>query len=50
MTDTETRHERYRRGVCITCGEREHSAGRPRCDSCHVAYAGGDVTIKEATA
>lgn len=26
---------RYRRHLCITCGEKRHSAGRPRCAECH---------------
>jgi tRNA(Ile2) C34 agmatinyltransferase TiaS len=26
---------RYRAGLCIDCGTRPHSAGRPRCKECH---------------
>ena len=29
------RNERYRKGICVDCGERKHSPGRPRCDWCH---------------
>lgn len=29
------RDERYRAGLCITCGAVPHSAGRPRCEACH---------------
>lgn len=28
----------YRAGLCIDCGTRPHSAGRPRCDQCHRAH------------
>jgi len=28
-------HARYRAGDCVDCGEQRHSAGRPRCESCH---------------
>lgn len=31
----ERRNERYRMGICISCGKRPHSAGRPRCGECH---------------
>ena len=33
------RHEAYRRGLCRDCFTAWHSAGRPRCDSCHDIYA-----------
>lgn len=29
------RHEAYRRGLCGDCLTARHSAGRPRCDTCH---------------
>jgi tRNA(Ile2) C34 agmatinyltransferase TiaS len=32
--------ERYRRGVCIDCGTKRHSAGRPRCNRCHARHTG----------
>ena len=35
------RHEAYRRGLCRDCFTAWHSAGRPRCDSCHDIYASG---------
>lgn len=38
MTTREERARRYRAGLCVTCGEKPYSAGRPRCDSCHDAY------------
>ena len=28
----------YRAGICVDCGERSHSAGRPRCEDCHAVY------------
>ncbi|WP_273733365.1 DNA primase family protein [Mycolicibacterium septicum] len=28
----------YRNGLCVDCKDREHSAGRPRCEECHRAY------------
>jgi tRNA(Ile2) C34 agmatinyltransferase TiaS len=38
MADAETRHVRYRQSLCVDCGERRYSAGRPRCDECHHKY------------
>jgi hypothetical protein len=29
-----------RRSLCITCGINQHSAGRPRCASCHSLHEG----------
>lgn len=29
------RNAYYRYGLCTECGTRPHSAGRPRCESCH---------------
>lgn len=37
---TDERHARYRAGLCITCGDEPHSAGRPRCGRCHAEYVG----------
>jgi putative DNA primase/helicase len=28
-------NDNYRAGLCCDCGDRPHSAGRPRCDECH---------------
>lgn len=50
MTDVETRHARYRQGICVECGVQPHSAGRPRCNDCHVAHASGEEPTKEVTA
>jgi hypothetical protein len=33
--DAEIRHALYRHGLCIVCGTRPHSPGRPRCEACH---------------
>lgn len=35
------RHEAYRRGLCRTCRVAPHSAGRTRCEACHVSYLAG---------
>lgn len=35
MTGRETRYQRYRAGLCVDCGQQPHSAGRPRCNTCH---------------
>lgn len=35
MSTREESNRRYRAGLCVTCGEKPHSAGRPRCTSCH---------------
>jgi tRNA(Ile2) C34 agmatinyltransferase TiaS len=32
----EVRNARYRADLCIDCGVTRHSAGRPRCEGCHV--------------
>ena len=40
------RHDRYIRGLCIDCGKRRHSPGRPRCDACHRAYETAITTGK----
>ena len=34
----ELKHSRYRQGICIDCGERKHSPGRPRCNGCHATF------------
>ena len=34
---TAEQHQAYREGRCITCLTARHSAGRPRCSSCHIA-------------
>lgn len=31
MSTREERARRYRAGLCVTCGEKPYSAGRPRC-------------------
>jgi hypothetical protein len=31
-------HAAYRAGLCIDCRTVPHSAGRPRCNSCHAAH------------
>lgn len=36
--DRETRRQRYIQGICITCGAKPHSPGRPRCNDCHAIY------------
>jgi len=35
------RHDAYRRGLCVDCFTAPHSAGRPRCDTCHNIHASG---------
>jgi uncharacterized paraquat-inducible protein A len=38
MTDIAARMSQadaYRAGICIECQVVRHSAGRPRCNSCH---------------
>lgn len=35
MSTRDERNARYRAGLCVTCGEKPYSAGRPRCASCH---------------
>lgn len=47
MPDRETRAARYVAGKCVQCGEREHSAGRTRCATCHGAWARGELTTME---
>lgn len=32
------RHTRYRQGLCVDCGQKRYSAGRPRCTGCHDSY------------
>ncbi|WP_156448423.1 hypothetical protein [Mycobacterium sp. NAZ190054] len=41
MPDTETRHARYRQGLCVDCGAVPYSAGRPRCAECHEIHCAG---------
>lgn len=41
MTATEIRHERYRQGLCVDCGQHPYSAGRPRCGTCHALHICG---------
>lgn len=36
--ETATRHTRYRAGLCVDCGLKPYSAGRPRCQKCHQTY------------
>lgn len=38
MSTRDEQNARYRAGLCVDCGEVEHSAGRPRCSPCHVVY------------
>lgn len=38
MSTRDEQNVRYRAGLCVDCGEVEHSAGRPRCDTCHVVF------------
>lgn len=38
MVTRDERYERYRQGICVDCGGKPHSAGRPRCNQCHDAY------------
>jgi hypothetical protein len=33
--DRDTANAAYQAGLCIDCGDRPPSAGRPRCDECH---------------
>lgn len=35
---TDEQNARYRRGICVDCGEKPYSAGRPRCNDCHATY------------
>jgi len=35
MSTRDERNARYRANLCVDCGEVEHSAGRPRCSTCH---------------
>lgn len=41
---SDERHARYRAGICTDCGEKPHSAGRPRCETCHQKH----ITAKGA--
>ena len=34
MTTREERAARYRAFMCVGCGEKRYSAGRPFCDEC----------------
>jgi tRNA(Ile2) C34 agmatinyltransferase TiaS len=36
----EVRNARYRAGRCVDCNAEGHSAGRPRCQSCHQTWVG----------
>lgn len=47
--DRDTRYARYRQGLCVTCGDREHIAGRPRCNTCHAAHMRGDQPHTEVS-
>ena len=47
MPDRETRAARYVTGKCVDCGERDHSAGRTRCDECHGVWARGGLLNNE---
>lgn len=33
-----TPHDAYRAGLCCQCRSTRHSAGRPRCNACHIDY------------
>lgn len=33
-----TSHDAYRAGLCCQCRNTRHSAGRPRCNECHLEY------------
>ena len=33
----ETQRAYYVHGLCVDCGVRHHSPGRPRCEACHVS-------------
>lgn len=37
-TKRELEAARYRVGLCVDCGAKRHSAGRPRCEACHASY------------
>lgn len=39
MTDKEQRNNAYLAEMCIDCRTVKHSAGRPRCNTCHNRYA-----------
>lgn len=34
-TSADARHAAYRQGLCVDCKTEPHSAGRPRCTTCH---------------
>jgi tRNA(Ile2) C34 agmatinyltransferase TiaS len=34
----QVKDDRYRAGLCVDCGTRPYSAGRPRCEACHKTY------------
>lgn len=36
---SEEQSARYIKGICIDCGVKPYSAGRPRCDECHGKHA-----------
>ena len=36
---TPEQHAAYRAGLCVDCRAVRHSAGRPRCNTCHAAWA-----------
>ena len=47
MPDRDLRAARYVAKLCVQCGERDHSAGRTRCNECHGAYSRGEITETE---
>lgn len=38
MPDRSEANRRYISGLCVDCGEKPYSAGRPRCNECHDTY------------
>lgn len=40
----------YRVGLCIVCGVARHSAGRPRCNACHLSAVGSAEDERPAEA
>ncbi len=44
MSRTPESTKAYQAGLCVDCKTEPHSAGRPRCDECHVKYRRGDCT------
>lgn len=40
-------NERYRKGLCVDCGENPYRFGRPRCPKCHDTWWEATTTYKE---